>query len=124
MKAKKTMNAFELHALRHIFNMTIEECAAYITQDNNSTAWERWETGDAIIPPEIITRLMEVKAKRQRRINAIINKINHRIGNNTMRYFSDLPTFQSVYTDGDFIDWKIYQSVAAELFARDLERLC
>ncbi|ENJ1218304.1 DUF1870 family protein, partial [Salmonella enterica subsp. enterica serovar Kentucky] len=24
----------------------------------------------------------------------------------------------------DFIEWKIYQSVAAELFAHDLERLC
>ncbi|EJH3428570.1 DUF1870 family protein, partial [Escherichia coli] len=23
-----------------------------------------------------------------------------------------------------FIDWKIYQSVAAELYAHDLERLC
>ncbi|EEZ5177774.1 DUF1870 family protein, partial [Escherichia coli] len=26
--------------------------------------------------------------------------------------------------DGNFIDWKIYQSVAAELYAHDLERLC
>ncbi|HCC0886882.1 TPA: YdiL family protein [Salmonella enterica] len=118
------MNAFELHALRRIFDMTIAECATYITQDNNSTAWQRWEAGEATIPPEIIARLMEIKAKRQRRINAIIDKINHRIGNNTMRYFSDLHTFQSVYTEGDFIDWKIYQSVAAELFAHDLERLC
>ncbi|ENY7060027.1 DUF1870 family protein, partial [Shigella sonnei] len=25
---------------------------------------------------------------------------------------------------GNFIDWKIYQSVAAELYAHDLERLC
>ncbi|HCP3500505.1 TPA: DUF1870 family protein, partial [Escherichia coli] len=24
----------------------------------------------------------------------------------------------------NFIDWKIYQSVAAELYAHDLERLC
>ncbi|HAP1855781.1 TPA: DUF1870 family protein, partial [Escherichia coli] len=28
------------------------------------------------------------------------------------------------YPDGNFIDWKIYQSVAAELYAHDLERLC
>ncbi|MCR9029946.1 YdiL family protein, partial [Citrobacter amalonaticus] len=25
---------------------------------------------------------------------------------------------------GSFLDWKIYQSVAAELYAHDLERLC
>ncbi len=58
------------------------------------------------------------------RINAIVDKINNRIGNNTMRYFPDLSSFQSIYTEGDFIEWKIYQSVAAELFAHDLERLC
>ncbi|EMC6798048.1 DUF1870 family protein, partial [Escherichia coli] len=35
-----------------------------------------------------------------------------------------LTAFQRVYPDGNFIDWKIYQSVAAELYAHDLERLC
>ncbi|EBS7634964.1 DUF1870 family protein [Salmonella enterica] len=118
------MNALELHALRRIFDMTIEECAIYIAVDNNPTAWQRWESGAATIPSEIITSLREMKAKRQRHINAIIDKINHRIGNNTMRYFTDLSSFQTIYTDGDFIDWKIYQSVATELYAHDLERLC
>ncbi len=32
--------------------------------------------------------------------------------------------FQSILYRGIFIEWKIYQSVAAELFAHDLERLC
>ena len=53
-----------------------------------------------------------------------VEKINNRIGNNTMRFFPDLTAFQQVYPDGNFIDWKIYQSVAAELYAHDLERLC
>ena len=39
-------------------------------------------------------------------------------------WISDLTDFQSVYRDGSFLDWKIYQSVAAELYAHDLERLC
>ncbi|EBH5837181.1 YdiL family protein [Salmonella enterica] len=118
------MNALELQALRRIFDMTIEECTIYITQDNNSETWQRWEAGDTPISPEIIARLKEMKARRQRRINAIVDKINNRIGNNTMRYFPDLSSFQSIYTEGDFIEWKIYQSVAAELFVHDLERLC
>ncbi|MGK3572864.1 DUF1870 family protein, partial [Escherichia coli] len=42
--------------------------------------------------------------------HAIIEKINNRIGNNTMRFFPDLTAFQQVYPDGNFIDWKIYQS--------------
>lgn len=69
------MNALELQALRRIFDMTIEECTIYITQDNNSTTWQRWEAGDTPISPEIIARLKEMKARRQRRINAIVDKI-------------------------------------------------
>lgn len=94
------MNALELQALRRIFDMTIEECTIYITQDNNSATWQRWEAGDIPISPEIIARLKEMKARRQRRINAIVDKINNRIGNNTMRYFPDLSSFQSIYTEG------------------------
>lgn len=60
----------------------------------------------------------------EKHLHAIIEKINNRIGNNTMRFFPDLTAFQRVYPDGNFIDWKIYQSVAAELYAHDLERLC
>ncbi|ESF00486.1 hypothetical protein SEEV1955_07406 [Salmonella enterica subsp. enterica serovar Virchow str. ATCC 51955] len=37
-----------------MFDMTIEECTIYITQDNNSTTWQRWEAGDTPISPEII----------------------------------------------------------------------
>lgn len=117
------MNALELQALRRIFDMTIEECTIYITQDNNSATWQRWEAGDIPISPEIIARLKEMKARRQRRINAIVDKINNRIGNNTMRYFLIYLLSVHLYR-GDFIEWKIYQSVAAELFAHDLERLC
>ncbi|VDZ94349.1 putative cytoplasmic protein [Salmonella enterica subsp. enterica] len=86
--------------------MTIEECTIYITQDNNSATWQRWEAGDIPISPEIIARLKEMKARRQRRINAIVDKINNRIGNNTMRYFPDLSSFQSIYTEGDLSSGK------------------
>ncbi len=63
-------------------------------------------------------------SKEKKHLHAIIEKINNRIGNNTMRFFPDLTAFQRVYPDGNFIDWKIYQSVAAELYAHNLERLC
>lgn len=41
-----------------------------------------------------------------------------------MRFFVDLAAFRTVYHDGDYLDWKVYQSVAAELYAHDLEHLC
>lgn len=93
------MNALELQALRRIFDMTIEECTIYITQiilGNPATmgSWRHTHLLQKSLP------LKEMKAVRQRRINAIVDKINNRIGNNTMRYFPDLSSFQSIYTEG------------------------
>lgn len=118
------MNALELQAIRHIFSMTVEESAMYISRDHNVAAWQQWENGEREIPEDITRICAEMKARRKLRINAIIEKINNRIGNNTMRFFPDLISFQAVYQHDDFLDWKIYQSAAVELYAHDLERLC
>lgn len=40
------MNALELQAIRHIFAMTVEESAMYISRDHNVTAWQQWENGE------------------------------------------------------------------------------
>lgn len=45
-----TMNAYELQALRHIFAMTIDECATWIAQTGNSESWRQWENGKCAIP--------------------------------------------------------------------------
>ncbi|MBJ9535550.1 YdiL family protein [Citrobacter braakii] len=118
------MNALELQAIRHIFAMTVEESAMYISRDHNVAAWQQWENGEREIPEDITRICAEMKARRKLRINAIIEKINNRIGNNTMRFFPDLISFQAVYQHDDFLDWKIFQSAAVELYAHDLERLC
>ncbi|CAD7564252.1 MULTISPECIES: YdiL family protein [Citrobacter] len=118
------MNALELQAFRHIFAMTVEESAMYISRDHNVAAWHQWESGEREIPEDITRICAEMKAMRKLRINAIIDKINNRIGNNTMRFFPDFISFQTVYQHDNFLDWKIYQSAAAELYAHDLERLC
>ena len=118
------MNALELQAIRHIFAMTVEESAMYISRDHNVAAWQQWENGEREIPEDITRICAEMKARRKLRINAIIEKINNRIGNNTMRFFPDLISFQAVYQHDDFLDWEIYQSAAVDLYAHDLERLC
>ncbi|MEO3988485.1 YdiL family protein [Pseudocitrobacter cyperus] len=117
------MNADELQALRHILALTIDECANWVACDGDIKAWQSWEEGRQTIPDVIIEKMLAIRQKRIMHINAIIQKINHRIGNNTMRVFRDLETFRSVYSQGEFLDWKIYQSVAAELYSHDLERL-
>lgn len=118
------MNPLELQALRQLFFMSIDEAATYIANGAESETWRLWESGAQPIPTEVIDTLMLMNKKRKQRLDAIIEKINNRIGNNTMRFFPDYADFRTVYTDGDYIEWKIYQSVAAELYAHNLERLC
>ncbi|PTA91571.1 MULTISPECIES: YdiL family protein [Kosakonia] len=118
------MNAYELQALRHILAMSIEECATWIAPDNTAAEWQAWEKGEKAIPADIVEKLQALRKKRQSHINALIQRINNRIGNNTMRFFVDLAAFRTIYHDGDYLDWKVYQSVAAELYAHDLEHLC
>ncbi|WJV65478.1 DUF1870 family protein [Pectobacteriaceae bacterium CE70] len=118
------MNHLELQAMRQLFLLSVEEAALHIAGDGNTDQWLMWERGEKEIPPSVIEKLSHLNKERKERINAIIKKINNRIGNNTMRSFIDFDAFLSVYTDGDFLEWKVYQSVANELYSRDLERLC
>ncbi|MTH46914.1 YdiL family protein [Intestinirhabdus alba] len=118
------MNAYELQALRHIFALSVTECVRWIAPGARTEEWLRWESGEQAIPPAIVDALLAMRQQRKKRIDAIIDKINNRIGNNTMRYFVTFADFQAVYSEGNFLDWKIYQSAAAELYAHDLERLC
>ncbi|AKP35237.1 YdiL family protein [Yersinia aleksiciae] len=123
------MNYLELQALRQLFFMSIDESAHYIVgkgiaDSKNTKMWQQWENGEQEIPTAVIETLTLMNEKRRKRINAIIEKINNRIGNNTMRFFPDYQTYHSIFPDGDFLEWKIYQSVAAELYSHDLERLC
>ncbi|MDT9423113.1 YdiL family protein [Escherichia coli] len=94
----------------------------WIAQTGDNESWRQWENGKRHSDRGRATVGYATATKKH--LHAIIEKINNRIGNNTMRFFPDLTAFQRVYPDGNFIDWKIYQSVAAELYAHDLERLC
>lgn len=91
------MNAYELQALRHIFAMTIDECATWIAQTGDSESWRQWENGKCAIPDRVVEQLLAMRQQRKKHLHAIIEKINNRIGNNTMRFFPDLTAFQRVY---------------------------
>ncbi|ERB00802.1 hypothetical protein G878_01678 [Escherichia coli KOEGE 3 (4a)] len=51
------MNAYELQALRHIFAMTIDECATWIAQTGDSESWRQWENGKCAIPDRVVEQL-------------------------------------------------------------------
>ncbi|WP_250205677.1 DUF1870 family protein, partial [Escherichia coli] len=74
------MNAYELQALRHIFAMTIDECATWIAQTGDSESWRQWENGKCAIPDRVVEQLLAMRQQRKKHLHAIIEKINNRIG--------------------------------------------
>ncbi|EFB2206373.1 DUF1870 family protein, partial [Escherichia coli] len=55
------MNAYELQALRHIFAMTIDECATWIAQTGDSESWRQWENGKCAIPDCVVEQLLAMR---------------------------------------------------------------
>ncbi|EFB1731061.1 DUF1870 family protein, partial [Escherichia coli] len=55
------MNAYELQALRHIFAMTIDECATWIAQTGDSESWRQWENGKCAIPDRVVEQLLAMR---------------------------------------------------------------
>ncbi len=82
------MNAYELQALRHIFAMTIDECATWIAQTGDSESWRQWENGKCAIPDRVVEQLLAMRQQRKKHLHAIIEKINNRIGNWICPYIS------------------------------------
>ncbi len=66
------MNAYELQALRHIFAMTIDECATWIAQTGDSESWRQWENGKCAIPDRVVEQLLAMRQQRKKHLHAII----------------------------------------------------
>lgn len=59
------MNHLERQALRQLFFMTVEECATYISPDNNLATWQQWERGESEIPDAIIDTFTKMIKKKK-----------------------------------------------------------
>ncbi|AUO42634.1 DUF1870 domain-containing protein [Escherichia coli] len=64
------MNAYELQALRHIFAMTIDECATWIAQTGDSESWRQWENGKCAIPDRVVEQLLAMRQQRKKHLHA------------------------------------------------------
>ena len=70
------MNAYELQALRHIFAMTIDECATWIAQTGDSESWRQWENGKCAIPDRVVEQLLAMRQQRMF-VQKLIQPIAH-----------------------------------------------
>ncbi len=62
----------------------------WIAQTGDSESWRQWENGKYAIPDRVVEQLLAMRQQRKKHLHAIIEKINNRIGNNTMRFFPRL----------------------------------
>jgi galactose-1-phosphate uridylyltransferase len=118
------MTNIELQALRRLFMLTIDEAAKYIASDVSPNQWQAWEQGEESIPDEVVENIQKLRNERKDKVARIIEKINNRIGNNTIRYFMTFEDFHKVNPELNVLSWRLHQSIATELYFRGLETLC
>ncbi len=53
-------------ALRHIFAMTIDECATRIAQTGDSESWRQWENGKYAIPDRVVEQLLAMRQQKKK----------------------------------------------------------
>lgn len=117
------MTNLELQAYRRFLMLKVSEASEYIGKTDPKT-WHDWEQGVVPVPEFVDIAMQDLKKLRSEKINIIINSINDRVGNNTIRYFMTYAEFQKVNPDLDVIQWRLHQSIATELYFRGLEKLC
>lgn len=117
------MTNIELQALRRIFMLKIAEAAEHIGQVPTEQ-WQAWEQGTQPIPSEVMLKMQNLRTERHEKVARIIEDINDRIGNNTIKYFMNFADFKQTNPSLDVVHWRLHQSIAAELYFRGLETLC
>ncbi|QIQ20834.1 Aca2/YdiL-like domain-containing protein [Zophobihabitans entericus] len=117
------MTNIELQALRRLFMLKVAEAARYIG-DTSTEQWHEWEKGTSTIPAEVILKMQNLRKERKEKVARIIEDINDRIGNSTIKYFMTFEEFQKINPSLDIVHWRLHQSIATELYFRGLEKLC
>lgn len=117
------MTNLELQAYRRFLMLKVSEASEYIGKTDSKT-WHDWEQGIASIPEYVANGMKDLKKNRNDKINIIINSINDRVGNNSIRYFMTYDEFKKINPSLDVIQWRLHQSIATELYFRGLEKLC
>ena len=107
------MNHYELAAMRQLLMLSVTEAAEEIGQCS-TRAWQHWETGRNRIPEDVEIEIYGLIGNRNRIIAEMLDyKIDESI---RLKYFKTHAAFHEQYKK-DVINFRLYQSVAAYLFA-------
>ncbi|ELO1828346.1 DUF1870 family protein [Vibrio cholerae] len=107
------MNHLQLKQIRQLLFLSTKEAASLSSATIRS--WQRYEDGTRSFPKEVKSKMIKLIEKRNRLIS------NFDESNPNCRFFETLDAFWEAGGRGDLIDWRIAQSVSAEVLSKKLK---
>lgn len=103
-----------LQALRRLLMIEVPEAAEHIG-DVSVRSWQYWETGKYTIPADVEQKMIELTKKRNKMVTQATKRPE------LYQYIKSYDAFISQFPDESVIDWRLAQSVAAELLATQIK---
>lgn len=103
------MTKYELKQLRKLLFIEVIEAAKHIGGCEPRT-WQRWESGDRGIPPDVKRTIQQLIFTRQDRLQCDYDE-----NDPNYCYFDTFEEYKSAGGEGGKIEWRLAQSVVTAL---------
>lgn len=108
------MNNLELQAVRRSLFLDVREAVEHVkTIDSRKMsvrAWQKWETGENPVPYDVHLEMMTLAGILEQMKGDDIDYV----------YYRTLAEFQAAKPDGNTVEWRMAQAVAAELICQNV----
>ena len=109
------LNNLELAALRRAMMMDVADAAKHIGNVGVRT-WQHWETGRNRVPADVNEEMYAIWSQRQECLNGVTETTKPE-DEPSIPFFRKYEDFSAVFSEGNEVWWRVYQSVAAFLFS-------
>ena len=115
------MTGHELQALRRLFFYSVPEAAAQVG-GVSERAWRLWESGARSVPEDVAGRMGELLDLRRRVLTVAESRLSETDGCTALVWYETLDDWLTL-AGRHPAQWRLSQSLAAELVARHADRI-
>jgi hypothetical protein len=119
----------ELHALRKLLFLSVDECAKHIGQDDDKEKWLKYESGEIEIPgmiEKVFTALIKVRKETIETMEKTIKKSNAELSESGTNLLTSVAYYMSPEEHSTnnkkamFFEYRLDQSIAAHFLSKGL----
>ena len=113
------LNAAEVQAVRMGLHLSIPEAAEWVAGHTNPRSWQRYETGERDVPPDIDAELYALSQIAEDQFEYLHEQVVAAIAADrilTLKYYKSIDEWLAENPDKKSVLWRIYQSVVSRIF--------